>query len=1671
MATNALSVEALRAQVLSTSGVEEKVEVNQRHLIDKILARYSAKHTVFRELLQNANDAGNIEKTGIFGRERCMRIQVRNDGRVFAPEDWHRLKKIAEGNPDEQKIGFFGVGFYSLFSICEDPFVSSGQECMAFFWKGDQLFAKRAPVPGEPDKAENGRVWTTFLLSMRDPFEVPNIDEFGSFLASSISFTSTLREICAYMNGSKVLTLSKDLGTPRPVPFKEIGGLQLRSPQKMFTLGEVDVQQVHMQSIRHHRDGMAGGSADGESTSVFVRVSRAHLSVRVTKQQTIDMERTTKKRPPATTVVQMVYTGYDEHGASSQGKKSLFSNLMPFPKQGRVYIGFPTHQTTGFSSHVAAHFIPTVERESIDFVDPCLAAWNEDLLSMCGLLARILYEDELNSVAKLYKELVPDAANGVVVMGDESDDADSARSFLQQRASYAVQAFTYHPSTPSPLVGELGVHHFFGATGSRAPMMISSHGVRPANTIKLVDERLSGFVRTVPVIPAAIAKQCTPYVDKLEMLGYVHRMGVQDVVEELGRRRLTQSEIVSFMKWWASVRQSTPIDLYRRIMQLAVFPNGKQFAEKLYFLNASVIPPTLPLPSTVIDYEITRAFNKQTLESVFGPWSEYTLANWLEFAVTRPEFQSDAAFLELLLSTTSRAWTSLSDAAQKEVVKLLHDKKCIPTQRGLFLPSDTYFKNVTLFPDLPLVTASKAVSEKLLTALGVRKHVNLQMVFARQHDLNWDHMQLVKFLASIRSTLGDQEINRLRVTAFFPKEPVAPVATPGQHATGDITATAGAESKASTQAPAQEPFRYYCANELYLPSDMTSKLGLPAIQWKGKLRTYTEEGSMLQFLGLRTYPPLDELLKIATHSDAARRAAALEFFTGNFNSYYREQYRPKSIKTAFLPCADDANALATPTECFIEPACATMGFHVLRPDLRQHADKFGVEPYPKAHQLIGHLTRLPPTSHASARVTFEFLAEFSSNDIGALKTTPFIPVFDEIKQDGKVAAKARFLTPRGCYFGNENNSQHAAFFDYVDFGPVANGFLRMCGVRNEPSPADLAHMIIKSPKDFLASCGGYESYLNVLRQLALNTDSLQKERGLLTRMRSAPILIGTQRVLKRASVMAGSSAEKKPADTSAASGNERPAAGNDTLQYELACARDIFLIDDTVLQQIFSPLSAPMEVLLEKFYESLGSQWLSSRVKETYVRKGKPAQTPVAAQLTALIKERAPLMFYDYQHGGGSRILHDCDWLTRYLVVYEVPEIVIKREFVPTQTVREQPTSACVDAGSRHCNLYMSREDFDHYDVASALGKILFSKCRLNDALLLSTLLSASLENLRRKGFPVERILSVPKPVPKARPETAVAAPPQRPTLPARVMESYVQQLQAMFPDCDPEYLRTELAKETDRHVERVANRLATTDYPKEKPRVVGEDDGEQEAEAERQRLLNSSKGHTRGSESKSSQSTFSRFSRMLGWSDNRAEPETSKSQPKADTPPPPPPKPTRTVATVDPNTAQRLNKSLRSAIQSCRAYGGDAIDSEATVRQLTESTVSYCDQTPAQKLQRIERTGLLDFYLDKDLNQAETLGDARLMRSLDRFNSVLVLLAEVFELDRKTMHVYYDMEAKTIAFNRLPTRALFFNLRFFNALHFREPETATSGDVGAPKEAFDTWRTTFVASIALSTR
>ena len=140
---------------------------------------------------------------------------------------------------------------------------------------------------------------------------------------------------------------------------------------------------------------------------VFLKHFRASSSVHTTTKFSNEMERTTKKKPFQNVNVDLIYINWEQlnatSGESMEGSKistkhPILSKLLPFPTNGKVFIGFETHQTSGLGVHFTAPFIPTVERESIDFVDSCLKIWNIELVKLTGRLCRLIYENEILNI-------------------------------------------------------------------------------------------------------------------------------------------------------------------------------------------------------------------------------------------------------------------------------------------------------------------------------------------------------------------------------------------------------------------------------------------------------------------------------------------------------------------------------------------------------------------------------------------------------------------------------------------------------------------------------------------------------------------------------------------------------------------------------------------------------------------------------------------------------------------------------------------------------------------------------------------------------------------------------------------------------------------------------------------------------------------------------------------------------------------------------------------------------------------------------------------------------------------------------------------------------------------------------------------------------------------------
>lgn len=165
------------------------------------------------------------------------------------------------------------------------------------------------------------------------------------------------------------------------------------------------------------------------------------------------------------------------------------------------------------------------------------------------------------------------------------------------------------------------------------------------------------------------------------------------------------------------------------------------------FLNTrnygAAIPTDGPLPTHLLPLSISRHFDPQLLVSAFG-WRELTIGEWLRHILdpkttainVEYDLARSAQWAERVLNAVARVWPSCGKDVQADIVSLLEDKTCIPTSAGIKVPGGAYFQSAHVFSDLPLVTfpsgtAIKGNLEKMLQSLGVRKHVDLQIVFNR----------------------------------------------------------------------------------------------------------------------------------------------------------------------------------------------------------------------------------------------------------------------------------------------------------------------------------------------------------------------------------------------------------------------------------------------------------------------------------------------------------------------------------------------------------------------------------------------------------------------------------------------------------------------------------------------------------------------------------------------------------------------------------------------------------------------------------------------------------------------------------------------------------------------------------------------------------------------------
>lgn len=1588
---------------------------------------------------------------------------VSNNGETFVETDWQRLKRIAEGNPDETKIGAFGVGFYSVFADCESPFVSSGNQNMAFYWKKDSLFTRRGKLP-EDQAAKD----TTFLLDYRSSnTPVPQLLSLCQFLATSLTFVG-LECIELYLDDWNVLKLTKkmapgaNINLPKDVDPKTKDGL-MKITAVEYQNAQIDAQWMNVVgwnrqaavasavsanqpqaesaggSLRSWFSKLAGGVNSASSATrkaqkdeealqlaiaedltgysnatVFLRISTVNVQTFVSKSLAAELERATKKPPPKHTRIAILTSSYDEtsaslstvSGAGSKKASEIFASVLP-TKNGKIFIGFPTAQTTGLLAHISApSVIPTVERESIDLNARYVRDWNLEMLRVAGIACRIAYTGEM-------AELKAKLDRTISMNGTKSVTKEDVASVMPS-AIHTFKQYTYEESTPSSRVGQYIEEAFWMCNRKASIDILSTRGVLPSQQARVATEDLS-FVEGIPVIPDELMTKASAFVSRLREYGLLSDITTSDIKRELEAQALTEKQVVELLKWActktsrqdmdASVVQSlfdgTVAGIDEEFISLSSSP-VIQLGQIRSFINISKIPADLPVPPQTMPFRLTKGLTASQLSSI--GWEELQIVPWLRWIIesnsqgfgSGQTFESTPAVACQILPVISKSWDGLSQGSKQTVNELLIPRTVIPTKLGMRKPPQSYFASVKLFNDLPTIHGLQGVKEKFLGSLGVRKTIELTVVFDRlmaksatgaaPGEGKWSHVDLVKYLVSVKDDIPSEDIKKLRNTPICPAEP-----------TSDDQVDKG---------------KLYRLSELFEPNDDIRRLGLPVLQWPGQWRTASPEGRFLRVLGLLQYPDVPILVNILNKapSNGDLQKAALNYFMQNNFHHGYDRYPMQQIDKAFLPvqpfAGEGNNMIAKPVQCYANPKAAVLKFRILRADLIPHHALFGVALDPPIDMCAERLIKAPPLDIGQAKTLFGYFAERlaeigPSGDLAEkLGNAPIVPITEG---RGEKTSNVRFVAPRSVFLGD--SEAYGDIFDFVDFGLEANSFLLRVGSKHEPTASEIAYMVIRQPNRLLATLGSAK-YLQLLRRIADQAAGLKKDRTLWQQLKHTPCLLAVKEVPKSV-----------PSDEKVRDLDDEDAM---IKEYSLTNAQSMVVVDDFHTYRLFQShlLAAPQEETLEGLYAALETPYLSKLVDPDQRMGALLRDQGFAQRLHKLIAERCRLFLSDHS---ADSIRHDAKWLEQNMTVKGTEFLQVTHRLKGYRVSHlEKRTAALHRETKRDATLYVTAQ-FDFYEVGRAIMSLLLKRPRQQDLLALEMLMESDLRRLKAKGYNVDRIL-------------------RQKAEESRIAETERQKREEEQRKIAEANAKANAGKQPD--TKALTNgtgqlQLENQKTPERQPSMPGSFDSPEQQIA---------RPESSGRGSKKPGNLFSNISRQLGFNNDPPSPQhphvnkmlTNGQGQGPDSELPPPYSQGSKPGPSGPGNGQvtssgALQQNLQSAIKASRPYNANSLFSRPETNTIREAP-TYCDNKPGHDLTFVRDLDQgIKFFLSRHTADPMSFFQSH-QKSLASFVVLLRQCASIFDLSTSTLNIFSDEQGATIAFNQ--GGSIFCNLRFFEQLH-----------------------------------
>lgn len=1206
-------------------------------------------------------------------------LTVKNDGQLFKEQDWNRLKEIAKGNPDETKIGAFGVGFYSVFELTDEPLVHSGDTVMSFYYIGDQLHFRRTKTKSDMVSSS----WTVVDLPYRSPGKLPSLAPFTAFLTQSFMLVP-LMSITLELDGLVLLNLSKTCSPPVDVPIpssfdrrsankslqlKAVNSSTFQVGVKYMNVTQMDPPTSKTNILNFGRKLFASfittSKDPNEITEVvcFLRKVSAVVTAKVSSTFASKIKQTVMKAPPSEAVISMLTYSKDEKDLSEL-QPPLSHYIMPKEfNDAKIFIGFPTKQSTSLRSHIAMNqLIPTMERTAIDMSNAFVKEWNEQLLYMSGVLCRVVYENEMLNLSQF--------------KGEEQI----------KRACHVMSRFEFDRSTPDASVGAWISAGFWSSNSLLS--LPTTNGIKFSSEARVTDQAL--FLKLVNLVPEIYFKESPKFIKNAIDIGMLKYVDHNDILDEVQGRPISLKEMKMLILWCGNNARSQKLSrsMLRAVINATVVSNHEMtlpLGPVTTYQNHLILPSSLPLPPSCIPFEYIKSISASDIDIL--EWKELSVIEWLDYVITNanslPESQNvniSTEFSVVVLKKISDYWYNFNTQEKEIVFKLLRPITCIPTQFGMKQPSESYLKEIALFPYLPVKIPQLTASYEFLFKLGLRESVDMAFVLENLHNpekssFKWTTVDVVKYLTENRKSLKSTDWELLRNGSFFE----------------------GYDAK------------LYQASKLYSPNKDLAAMGFLTLKWESWSND-TAEASLLFDLGLKRAPTPADLFK------TEKKSVALRYYISHYNENAYLYNSVQDLNVKIVPCTiHETKVLSIPKECYLDPELAIFGLPVVEPYLRKEAWKLGVKEATPMDKLIQILVHDPPKTILLAEKQFIYLASRTSEIRGKHKKMCSEARIIPIENPSGI----KYFMPSKIFIGDETSNEEDEFFndffDFAKFSPAAFPFLLRIGVRQRPDLSEIIHAAVNDPVSMYQLASTPTRYQRLLMRIALEWNSISRDISLVQQMKSSKFLIGQY---------VGNDDED----------------GQEVFKSTLDTASKIMILDDIIAFNTFKDeiRVAPQSIELEGLYAKLGSQKLSSAIETVQDIGQRLEMTDLADKIQQRIRERSMLFLEGKK---GERRVKPTE-MTKLQVV-SVKKIQLRRRINIKGLVgsfKTESITACLD--SRNSSIiYCVLDKLDWFDVSQCLVKEILKKPNPDSVIVLELQLNSDLKSLQKKGYNVDRLL------------------------------------------------------------------------------------------------------------------------------------------------------------------------------------------------------------------------------------------------------------------------------------------------------------------------------------------